>query len=656
MKNTYPNLLRPGYIGKMRVPNRLVFAPIGSANNTKDGHVSQATLDYYEALAAGGTGLLVLEATYIDNVASKGEEGQLSAADNSCTPGLARLASMIHNHYGVKAAVQLCHIGQQLGLAGESPSWGPSSIDITYTGSPISIHGMSEEEILATIENFAKAAFRVKKAGFDAVEIHASGGHLLQMFLSPEFNKREDQWGGSLENRARFTVEAIKAVKAACGKDFPVLVRLACDELIPDDEHFHVEDGIEFARMFEAAGADAIDMNAGNLNTGIPTMFDPIATHAEYAAKYKQAGIGIPIIIAGSIVTPAVAEEVLAKGQADFAGVARPLLADPDWIAKIKAGTPEQIRPCIRCSMGCVGTLEDFNAARGIFCSVNPYCNRTTVRKIKPLAAKKRVAVVGGGPGGMEAACMAAERGHDVDLFEKRELGGTMIEAAFDPVIKGDIKRLITFYKNRVAATDINVIYEEATAERLLSGGYDAIVIATGAEARKSKVPGVDLPNVYQDIEVCGGKQGELGNPVVVVGGGVVAAEIAISEAMKGKEVIISTRRGAEMGPYEVAKDDSSPNWIRILDLLGRYDVDIQLCQTLVSIEEDGITVHSAWSDEDEKVEAESVVLCTGYASNQRLFDELDGKFDELYLVGDAVAPREIGNAVVEGWVVGNEL
>lgn len=656
MSKDYQLLMEPGYIGNLEIKNRVCYAPMGSANNTVEGHVSPFTLEYYRALAEGGTGLIVVESTYIDREASKGEEGQLCAADNTCTPGLAQLASLIHTTYGCKCALQLCHEGQQLGLNGTLPSWGPTDMpDYLYNGEPSPITGITEDQISQTINNFATCAWRAKVAGFDAVEIHAAGGHLLNMFISPNFNKRTDVWGGNLENRARFLLETVKAVKQACGRDYPILVRFCGDEL--DEGGMHWEDGVQIARWLEEAGCDALDMNAGSLaNAQItPTAFDPAPSHAYISERYKQAGIKIPIIIAGSITTPAIAEEILSKGQADFVGLARPLLADPNWVKKIQAGKADEVKPCIRCCMGCVGSFEDWNAARGLKCSVNPLCNHTLTRKVAPLQKKKNVAVVGGGPAGMEAACLASERGHDVTVFEKRKLGGTMWEAAFDPSFKGDILNLINYYQSKVGNLGIEVVEKEAGVADLVDAGFDAVVVATGAKVRPSKVPGTDRPFVYTDIDVTSGKQGELGQNVLVVGGGVVAAEIAVSEARKGKHVTISTRRGAKMGMYEIANTDSSASWMRLLAELGMHQVDVKLCQTLIAIEDDGAVVADPAGNQT-KIAADSIVLCTGYMPDHKLYRELRGKVSELYLVGDANSPRLIGEAIEEGWIAGNTL
>ena len=655
MGENFSRILSTGYMGTLELDNRIVMAPVGTGNASEEGHVTATNIRYYQDIAEGGTGLIIVESTYVDNIASKGEDGQLSTADNARTNGLAVLASAIHDNYGVKCAIQLTHEGQQVYLVDRLASWGPSEIDINWNGIPMHFHGMSVEEIKQLEQDFAAAAWRAKIAGFDAVEIHSSGGHLHNMFLSPNFNKREDDYGGSIENRMRFLLETIEAVRMRVGKDFPIIVRFCGDDL--DEGGLHLDESIEMARMLDEAGIAAINLNGGSLSNGelTPTCYTPRATHVYMAEAYKKAGIQTPIIITGSITTPDVAEEILESGKADFIGLARPLLADPNWVKKLKAGAPEDIRPCIRCGLGCVGTLEEVTGSRGLRCSVNPLCNLGLYRSIKPLAKKKNVAIVGGGPAGMEAARIAKLRGHDVTIYEKRKLGGTMHEASFDPELKGDIKLLIAYYLKQMEKMGIPVKYEKATAASLLEEDYDAVVVATGAKSRKLHLPGLDKPIVCTDLKFTAGEAGEMGDTVIIVGGGVVAAEIAVSLAKQGRHIILTTRRGAQMGPFEVASDGASASWQKLLALLMMNQVDIRICQTLQEVTDKGVIVADPTGATTE-IEGDNVILCAGYEADNVIARQLKSRMSEVYVIGDAVKAREIGDAVHEGWLVGNQL
>lgn len=655
MQSQFPHLLSRGYIGNMEIRNRIVMAPMGALMASPEGHVTQRTVDYYADRAKGGTGLIVVEATYPDDIASKGEDGQLGASNNSQTPGLRWLAEAIHDHYGTKCVVQLNHQGMQMCLTDRCASWGPSEMDVSWAGSEIHLHGMTKEEIIGVEQAYATAAWRVKMAGFDGVEVHCANGHLYNMFLTPSVNHRTDEYGGSIENMARIVVETIEAIQQRCGPDFPILVRLCGNDY--DEGGITLDLGIATAKILEAAGVAAIDLVGGSLNNGLctPTMYDPLATNVPIAAAFKKAGIKTPIIIAGAITTPELAEEIVAQSKADFVGLGRPSLADPAWANKLEAGAREDIVPCIRCGMGCIGTMEEWNASKGLRCSVNPRCSLEGLRNVAPLAQKKKIAIVGGGPGGMEAARLATLRGHDVTLYERRKLGGAMHEASWDPELKSDIQLLIDYYVGQMEKLNIKILHEEATVDKIVPGGYDAVIVATGAVSKGTKVPGHDKPHVFTELEVTGGKEKELGQTVIVVGGGVIGAEIALSQAMKGKQVILTTRRGAQMGPFEIAADDSSPNQIRIIAMLQQHDVDIHLCHTLKEITDDGILAVD-WEGDTVEIKGDSVVICGGLAPNNTLYKELQDKVKKVYAIGDCVKARLIGDAITEGWVLANQI
>lgn len=655
MQSRFPHILSPATIGNVEIPNRIVMAPIGSLQASADGYVTQRMVDYYADRAWGGTGLIVVESTYPDDIASKGEDGEPGASDNSHTPGLRWLVDAIHGHYGTKCALQINHMGMQMCLADRLPSWGPSAMEVMFAGKPLQLHGMTKEEIIGVEQSIATAAWRAKMAGFDAVEVHAANGHLLNMFLTPSLNQRTDEYGGSIENMARIVVETVAAIQQRCGADYPILVRL-CGNDYDGEGGITLELGIATGKILEAAGVAALDLVGGSLNNGLctPTMYDALGTNVPVAAAFKEAGIKIPVIIAGAITTPELAEEIVAQGKADFAGLARPLLADPYWVKKLEAGEREDIVPCIRCGMGCIGTMEEWNASKGLRCSVNPRCSLEGLRNVAPLQKKKRVAIVGGGPGGMEAARLATVRGHDVTLYERRKLGGAMHEAAWDPDLKLDIQFLIDYYVRQMEKLNVKIVNEEATADKILDGGYDVVIVATGAGCKGSQVPGCDKPHVFGPLAVTGGKEDELGRSVIVVGAGVIGAEIAVSQAMKGKKVTLTTRRGAQMGPYEIACDDSSPNQIRLLKMLEQYDVDINMCMTLKEITDDGIIFEDMVGDTVE-LHGDSVVICGGFAPDNALYKELQGKV-KAYNIGDSVKARFIGDAIHEGWLVANQI
>jgi 2,4-dienoyl-CoA reductase-like NADH-dependent reductase (Old Yellow Enzyme family)/thioredoxin reductase len=662
MNKKFPLLLEPGKMGPWDLPNRIIMAPMGSLNASKDGYITDRSLEFYIDKAKGGMGLIVVECTYMDTELSKGEDNCQGLYEHGQITGMALLASAIHD-YGVKAVLQLCHIGHQLALSDRKESLGPSEMTEMMGGvMPFPIRGMTREEITKLKEDFAMAAWRAKMAGFDGVQIHGAIGHLINMFCTPYYNQRTDEYGGSPENRIRLMVEIIEAVQAKCGKGFPVIARICGEDFDPDG--ITLEEGIIHAKLLEKTGIVSLHIVGGS-NRNVRTIniqYDKRGDFVHIAEAMKKAGIKVPIIIDGGLSTPDIAEQVLAEGKADFIGLGRPMLADPNWARKLEEDRPEDIVPCIRCCMGCVGTIEKFNAAVGLRCSVNPRCNLTGIRDAAPLVRKKKVCIIGGGPGGMEAAKLAVERGHTVTLYEKRKLGGMMHEAAFDLDVKGDIQLLINYYDAQMGKLNLEIKNEEATAEKVLTGNYDAVIVAAGAAPIASRVPGTEKTKVYSLVDYAGNRNIELGQTVLVVGGCFPNVEIAYALAKRGKKVILSSRRGGDNGLLELGNDNSSPMQQRLMLLCMEYGVDMRLGVDIAEITGDGAVLADISTKEKTEVKCDNVLICRGYRGRPAIYKELLGKVKEMHLVGDAqirsrcVEPRNIGDAIHEGWIAANRL
>ena len=645
MSTKFPKLLKPGRIGRMELKNRVVSAPMGTMNSDLNGFVTQNVIDYYIEEAKGGIGLIVTEGTRIDDIMSKAEHNQLGLHTNEHITGWTRLVRAVHD-YDVKIVAQILHVGYQLQLTDERESWGPSEM-IEMKGGivPYPIRGITREEMTQIIEDFGDSAYRAKLAGCDGIQIHGALGHLVCMFCTPYYNRRTDEYGGTPENRIRFFLEIIENVQKKCGRDFPIIARTTGWDCDPDG--ITLEEGVLHAQMLEKAGVAALHVMGGSarnllMNNG---QYDVRGYFIPVAEAMKNAGIKIPIILDGGFGIPELAEQVLSEGKADFIGLGRPTLADPQWTNKVKEGRTEDIVPCIRCMQGCTG--------HGVRCTVNPRCNMTNIRNIRPIEKKKRVCIIGGGPAGMEAARVATIRGHEVTLYEKRKLGGTMNEAAFDLELKGDIKLLTDYYIVQMKKLGVNILYEEATTEKVLGGNFDSVIVATGASPRKTKLPGSDKPHAYSIWDYCGGGK-EVGDTVVVVGGGFVGCEIALSLAKKGKHPILTTRNGAERGYFDLAHDNSLAAQARIIMLLMQYKVDIRLLHNLMEITDDGAIFTLMKDNEQVEIKCDNVLLCRGYNRELQIYKDLEGKVPEIYKVGDCKEARTIDSAIEEGWVIAN--
>lgn len=668
MTNAFPKLLEPSRLGPWDLPNRIVMAPMGTLNADKDGFITDRTLKLYTEQAKGRMSLIVVECTFIDEVASKGEENSQTLTRNEQITGMARLASAIKD-YGVKAILQLNHMGKQITLM-DRPSWGPSTMNEIMGGvMPFPIRGMSKAEIKQCEKDFAKAAWRAKMAGFDGVEIHGSICHLIAMFCSPFYNHRTDEYGGSPENRVRFYKEIIEEVQKECGKDFPIIARLAGNEYSEDG--LTKEEGIAQAKILEKTGVVCFHIVGGDYRNVrcINAQYDRRGDFIEIAQGFKEAGIKLPIILDGGFTTPDFAEKALEDGVCDYIGLGRPIIADPMWAVKLAEGRPEDITPCIRCTRGCVGTMETFNAAVGLRCSVNPRCNMAGIRDVNPITRVKRVGIVGGGPAGMEAARLLRVRGHEVDLYEKRKLGGTMNEAAFDLTLKHDIKRLIDYYAAQMDKLGVNVIEEEATAQKMIDAGYDAVIVATGANALPAKCKGEDqygskvtvLSEYATDIDAI-----DVGDTVMIVGGCFMNLEMALSLLRRGKNVIVSSRRGARMGLMELGDDNSSPQQQRLSILLGDYlktgQLRLKLNHTFVELTEKGASLRDNKSKAEEEVACDHILMCRGYHGRPKMWEEIREAIPETYLVGDATIrsrctnKRVIHHAIEDAWGIANNI
>jgi 2,4-dienoyl-CoA reductase-like NADH-dependent reductase (Old Yellow Enzyme family)/thioredoxin reductase len=664
MSKQFPYLAKPGKMARWELPNRIVASPMGSLNGDTNGFVTDNAIAYYTELAKGGAGLIVVESTYTDTLLSKAEDNELGIWSNEHVTGWARLVSSVHD-LGTTVVLQLNHIGHQISLADRLPSLGPSEMVEMMGGiQPFPIRGITREEIAQIIEDFGMCAWRAKMAGFDGVQIHGAIGHLINMFCTPFYNKRTDEYGGTPENRIRFMVEIVEEIHRRCGKDYPVIARITgCD--FDGKDGITLEDGILHAKLLEKAGCVAMHVVGGSVRNirVINCQYDPRGDFVFIAEAMKNAGIRVPIIIDGGLSTPDIAEEVLAEGKADFIGLGRPLLADPAWAKKAIEDRPEDIIPCIRCVMGCVGRMDGFNAAYGMRCSVNPLCNMTAYRQVTPAVVKKKVCVIGGGPAGMEAARLATVRGHDVTLYERRKLGGAMHEAAFDLNVKNDIQILMNYYLAQMEKLDIKVIAEEITPEKIIQEGFDVVIVATGAKPLKSYIPGSDSPKVIPLIEYAANRDCEVGQKVLIVGGCFPNVEMAYALARKGKDVIISTRRGKDSFLLELGEDNSGPMQQRLLALLFKNKVDIRMGKDVTEITGKGVMLTDVDTKDSYEQECDSIILCRGYTGGgPGIYKELQGKVNELYKVGDCqiksrcLEYRTVGDAILEGWQVANRI
>ncbi len=643
----FPKIFTPGSMGKLLVKNRLVRAPMCTSLGDKDGCVNERIINYYRELARGGAGLVIVGYAYVDDKSSKASPCQLGISSAEHQPGLAWLAETIQEN-GAKACLQICHGGKQLLYVRQHPPLkAPSRVpweDIhEMFGVPIP-QEMSIEEIEELIEAFGNAAFRAKEAGFDMVQVHAASAYLIANFLSARDNKRSDWYGGSLENRMRFLLKVIGNIRRKVGPDYPLSVRL--NGVDYEEGGITVEEAKETAIALERAGVNALHVITGTHH--VPdletvTMYGPLANTVDVVKEIKKV-VHIPVIITGSITSPELAEKIMEEGNADFISMARPMLADPYFALKAKEGRPEDIRPCIRCNEGC---LDRGVSVRAVHCSVNATVGREEDLRITPTSKARNIAVVGGGPAGMEAARVASLSGHKVTLYEKRKLGGMLIEASV-PEFKADIRGLINYLSTQVKKLGVKVIESEATAQTIKAGKFDAAIVAAGADPVIPRIKGVDKPLVLGALEVLRGAK--TGKDVMVIGGGMVGCEVALMLAEEGKKVTI-----VEMMD-EIANGLCLTPKIAFFKRFFRQNVRPFTSTHLVEIVNDGAILADKFGKKTE-VKSDNVILAMGFRANKGLYEELAQVPGlEVYAVGNCVEPRTIFDAIHEGYAAAYQI
>ena len=672
MPAKFTHLFSPVKIGNVEVPNRIAMMPMGVFSprmmNVKTGAYTKDGADYYIARAKGGTGLIV---TGLVPIIPMPALNPVNYPDEYISE-MKYLMEGIHAQ-GSKIFVQLTAMtGRAAHLESEN-DWKllPAPAPIQNVWDPtVKNRGITKEEIKKYVENFATAAFLVKEAGGDGVEIHAvHEGYLLDQFAIGVYNKREDEYGGSLENRLRFPREIVEAIKEKCGKDFPVSVRYSVRSYVKDfnrgalpGEEFEemgrgLEEGIAAAKLLEEYGYDMLNCDNGSYDSWFwphPPVYMPKACNLKDVAAVKKA-VSIPVVCAGRFDDPELADKAIGEGQIDMMGMGRPLLADPDLGNKFREGRLADIRPCIACHQGCLGRIFQ---GKDISCAVNPACGREESYAIAPAGTKKKILVAGGGLGGMEAARVCALRGHSVDLYEKSEqLGGVFIAAAA-PDFKGEDRQLLEWYRKQMADLSVNVhLGAEATEETVQ--GYDEIFVATGAHERRLNTPGFDSPNVTYAVDTLLHTKIQEEN-VLVIGGGLTGCEIAYLLAKGGKKVTIVEQAETILNAFGL----SAANYNMLMELLDYYKVRVIKNAVAEKYENGIVTVVEteknypnaanrakrmfALGAQGMKVRHEipagHVVVSIGYVPETSLYEKIKG--EHVYLVGDAKEPTNIMDAI----------
>ena len=661
----YQELFTPVKVGSITIKNRFAMAPMGPLGLADaNGGWNQRGIDYYVERAKGGTGLIITGVTFFDQVVEKQDPSTVpnplykpvSFVKTSC-----EMTERVHA-YGSKIFLQLSGGFGRVTIptnVGDIPPIAPSPIPHRWLDK--TCREISREEIQAIVRQFGEAAYHAKRAGFDGVQIHAvHEGYLMDQFAISMFNQRTDEYGGPLENRLRFARETVEEIKKRCGEDFPVTLRFSVKSMIKDwrvgalpGEDFEekgrdVAEGLEAARLLESYGYDALDTDVGTYDAwwwNHPPMYQEKGLYRKYCKMVKEV-VSIPVFCAGRMDDPDMALEAIRSGVCDIIDLGRPLLADPDYCNKLRAGRCREIRPCISCQEGCMGRVAEYSL---INCAVNPQAARERVTAYAPVLRQKKVLIVGGGVAGCEAARVLAIRGHLPVLYEKgSRLGGNLLPGGA-PEFKEDDLALARWYADELARLRVPVYLNTVlTRSQILEQDFDALIIATGSTPKVFSLG--DDDRVYTAAQVLLGEK-DCGRGTVVVGGGLVGCETALWLAQHGKKVtIVETLDGlmAANGPLCHANRD-------MLEALLPFQGVTVVTGAEVKCYRNGVLSLAA-AGRGREIPCDSVILAVGYREEDSLYRELEFDVPELYLLGDARKVSNIMYAIWDAFEVANHI
>ena len=635
--NKYKNVFSPLKVGGTVLKNRVEFAPMVCDFTNSLGEATQRYVDFVEAQAASGVALIHLGATPVDWETGVDYPAELDVTDEMKVNNLGLLVEAAHTH-GAKLSVELVHAGRGVNPKLIKTEWGLAPTSLPLPDKYPYIKQMDQKDIERIVDCYADCANRLYRCGFDGVLIHGAHGNLIAQFLSPMTNRRSDIYGGSFENRCRFPLMVLKAVKEAVGPEFIVELRISGDEISPGG--MKIDEVIEFLKLAQEY-IDLVNIYAGLIVDSraffytMPPYYMPRGANVPYARAVKSCpDIHIPVSVVGGIDIQ-MAEQIISEGSADMVAIARGLLADPDMLKKCYRGEPEEVRPCLRC-WGCAGNFASF-----VQCAVNPALGRTEkYARVHKADIKKKVVVVGGGVAGCQAAQTLVRRGHQVILFEKgKTLGGLL-----NDINKLPFKEELNRYTQWLIKTTMKCGAEirlntEANPENVMAEAPDAIVVAVGSSPIGMDIPGLDRPNVFNVIDVDSGRK-KVSDKVVVCGGGVSGCESALALAMEGCQVAVVDMIpvvGFAPGLMDITRKN-------LFALLAENNVKLIGEHIVRSIDEKGVHIEGKdW--QYRMLEADFVVKSFGMKSNSEIANSFVELIPEVYVVGDALEVKNIKHA-----------